>query len=429
MSDNNKKEKDKYAFSTYGYVNPETANMWYESDGKDWVIWGPANLYPQRVVELYNGSAINHTCIQSKVDAIMGKGLYSENPEADARLKRANPKETWNEVMTKLVLDYELFGGFALNVVWNRAGDQISEVYHVDFSSIRSGKMDEEGEIREYYYSPRWDLYQVNSRKKNYKPVPYPTFDPENTSGDNASQLFYYWDYQPSLQYYPLPSYVGSLNDIEIDRELSLFHSANLNNSLTPSMFISMRNGIPDKETRDRLYREFQESYSGASQAGRFFLTFSETPETAPEITPLSLTNDTYYIQLEQRISSRILTGHRISSPLLLGIREGGSGLGSNSQELLMAYSHFLNTVIKPDRELILYQLDKMFKYMGIEDADLQIEDSALLDEDIIIAQEVPTEEKVVEEAKPESVDPVTGNPLLEELKAKLLTGLPKNMQ
>lgn len=424
-----KKEKDKYTFSVYGYVDPERQQNWYEWDGKEWVAWGVENLYPMRILDLYNSSAINHTCILAKVDGIVGQGLYSENPEADARLKRANPKETWNEVFAKVALDYEIFGGFALNVIWNRAGDKIAEVYHIDFSTIRSGKKNEEDEVTQYWYSPRWDMYQMYSRRKNWKPVPYPAFDPENTTGDNASQLFYYWDYQPGMEYYPFPSYVGSLNDIEIDKQVSLYHASQLSSGLTPSMFISMRNGIPDKETRDTLYREFQESYAGAGNAGRFFLTFSETPETAPEITPLNLTNDQYYLALEQRLSSRILTGHRISSPLLLGIREGASGLGSNSQEMLMAYSHFINTVVKPSRDTLLYQIDKMFKFMGIEDADLQIEDAPLLDEDIIIAEDVPQKETIVEDGPMQPINPDTGQPLQEDLMSKLMNGFPKNMQ
>lgn len=421
-------EKDnKYAFNVYGYIDPELTPNYFEYDSKDWVAWGEANLYPNRIIDLFNGSAINHTCIISKVDAICGLGLYSDNVTIDARLKRANPKENWNEVFQKITLDYQLFGGFALNVVWNRAGDKISEVYHIDFSKLRSGKHNDEDEITHYYYSSRWDLYKVRGTK--YKPIAYPTFDPENTQGDNASQIYYYYDYQPGMEYYPLSSYIGSLNDIEIDRQLSLFHAANLNNGLVPSMFISMRNGIPDKSTRDKIYREFQESYAGAGNAGRFFLTFSDTPETAPEITPLNLTNDQYYINLEQRIASRILTGHRISSPLLLGIREGGNGLGSNSQELLMAYSHFINTVVQPDQKILLKQVNKMFEYMGFEMPNIEIDNAPLLDEDIIIAEDVPQVERV-DTDEPLGKNPATGQPidntLMENLKSKLLTGIPQ---
>lgn len=420
-------DKDKFAFSVYGYVDPEIQNNYFEYDGKPWVAWGIANLFPQRIVEMYNGSAVNHSCILARVDGIVGKGLYSENEGAQNKLAFANPYESWDEVFAKAALDYVLFGGFSLNVIWNRAGDKIAEVYHVDFSTIRSGKKNELDEITEYWYSTRWELY--NARKKQYRPIRFPAFNPKETLGEDASQIFYYWDYQPGNEYYPLPSYVGALNDIEIDRKLSLFHAANLTNGLTPSMFISMRNGIPDKDSRDRIYREFQESYAGAGNAGRFFLTFSDTAETAPEITPLNLTNDQYYLQLEQRISSRVLTGHRISSPLLLGIRDaGGNGLGSNSQEVLMSYNHFINTVVKPDQKTIIKQLDKMMRYVGYPNANLQVEQSPLLDEDIIIAQDVPTEERVDVNKLPQT-SPDAPSVIQDEAINKLLNGVPNKSQ
>jgi capsid portal protein len=420
-------DKDKFAFSVYGYVDPEIQNNYFEYDGKPWVAWGIANLFPQRIVEMYNGSAVNHSCILARVDGIVGKGLYSENEGAQNKLAFANPYESWDEVFAKAALDYVLFGGFSLNVIWNRAGDKIAEVYHVDFSTIRSGKKNELDEITEYWYSTRWELY--NARKKQYRPIRFPAFNPKETLGEDASQIFYYWDYQPGNEYYPLPSYVGALNDIEIDRKLSLFHAANLTNGLTPSMFISMRNGIPDKDSRDRIYREFQESYAGAGNAGRFFLTFSDTAETAPEITPLNLTNDQYYLQLEQRISSRVLTGHRISSPLLLGIRDaGGNGLGSNSQEVLMSYNHFINTVVKPDQKTIVKQLDKMMRYVGYPNANLQVEQSPLLDEDIIIAQDVPTEERVDVDKLPQT-SPDAPSVIQDEAINKLLNGVPNKSQ
>jgi capsid portal protein len=420
-------DKDKFAFSVYGYVDPEIQNNYFEYDGKPWVAWGIANLFPQRIVEMYNGSAVNHSCILARVDGIVGKGLYSENEGAQNKLAFANPYESWDEVFAKAALDYVLFGGFSLNVIWNRAGDKIAEVYHVDFSTIRSGKKNELDEITEYWYSTRWELY--NARKKQYRPIRFPAFNPKETLGEDASQIFYYWDYQPGNEYYPLPSYVGALNDIEIDRKLSLFHAANLTNGLTPSMFISMRNGIPDKDTRDKIYREMQESYAGAGNAGRFFLTFSDTAETAPEITPLNLTNDQYYLQLEQRISSRVLTGHRISSPLLLGIRDaGGNGLGSNSQEVLMSYNHFINTVVKPDQKTIIKQLDKMMSYVGYPNANLQVEQSPLLDEDIIIAQDVPTEERVDVNKLPQT-SPDAPSVIQDEAINKLLNGVPNKSQ
>jgi hypothetical protein len=124
-----------------------------------------------------------------------------------------------------------------------------------------------------------------------------------------------------------------------------------------------------------------------------------------------------------------VLTGHRISSPLLLGIRDaGGNGLGSNSQEVLMSYNHFINTVVKPDQKTIVKQLDKMMSYVGYPNANLQVEQSPLLDEDIIIAQDVPTEERVDVNKLPQT-SPDAPSVIQDEAINKLLNGVPNKSQ
>ena len=93
-----------------------------------------------------------------------------------------------------------------------------------------------------------------------------------------------------------------------------------------------------------------------------------------------------------------------------------------------MSYNHFLNTVIKPEQDILLGEVDKMFRYMGVEDADIQVEAAPMLDSDIIIAEDVPQEE-VVEEKEQTPIAPNSGNPMMEDLKSRLMNGIPKNMQ
>ena len=117
-------------------------------------------------------------------------------------------------------------------------------------------------------------------------------------------------------------------------------------------MFVQFRNGIPNPEERRDIYREIEDTFSGEENAGRFFLAFSE-PGKELQVTPIENANDDYYITLEQRITSRILTAHRITSPLLLGIKDG-AGFSSNSDEIITSYSHFMNTVVRPKQTKIL---------------------------------------------------------------------------
>jgi hypothetical protein len=324
-----------------------------EVRGKEWMKFGDDNLFPQTVINLYDTSAMNHTAIDAIVDGVKGEGIetYGDN-------YINGHGETIDDIFEKISLDYVLFGGYSLNVVWNKEGSRIAEVYHLPFANVRSGKINEEDEILEYFYSSDW----TNTRK--YKPVSYKSFDITDNRKENASQIYYCKGYTPGNDVYPLPSYIGGLNDIQLDARISRFHNANISNGLAPSMFVQFRNGIPTPEERRDIYGEIQDTFTGEDQAGRFFLAFSE-PGKELEVTPIENANDDYYVTLEARITSRILTAHRITSPLLLGIKEG-AGFSSNADEILVSYGHFIGTVIEPKQKKILSSLGYILRLTGL---------------------------------------------------------------
>lgn len=323
-----------------------------EVRGKDYIYFGEDNLYPQKLIDLYNSSAIHHTAIDAITSGIIGNGL-----ELIGDNFCNTNGETIDEIFEKISLDYALFKGFSLNVIWNREGTKIVEIYHLPFNNVRSGKLNEEEKVEEYLYSTDW----FNVRKNI--PTAYKAFDPLDNKGDNASQIYYCYLYSPGNDYYPLPEYIGALNDIDLDARISRFHNSNISNGLAPSMFIKFRNGVPSPDAREEIYREIEETFSGEVNAGRFFLSFSE-PGNEMEVTPIENANDEYYITLDERVSSRILTAHKISSPLLLGIKEA-AGFSSNAEEIMVAYTHFEGVVVKPKRKKILNNLKYITKFMG----------------------------------------------------------------
>jgi capsid portal protein len=323
-----------------------------EQRGKDYIKFGVDNLFPQQLIELYDSSAMNHTCIDAIQDGIYGEGIVEYGGEYIN-----TDGETIDNVFEKIALDYTLFGGYALNLIWNKEGTRIAEIYHLPFANVRSGKPDDEDKIHSYYYSSDW------SQIRKYKPVEYKSFDPTDNKKDNASQIYYCKDYNPGQEIYPLPAYIGGVNDIQLDARVSRFHNANISNGLAPSMFVQFRNGIPNPEERRDIYREIEDTFSGEENAGRFFLAFSE-PGKELQVTPIENANDDYYLTLEQRITSRILTAHRITSPLLLGIKDG-AGFSSNADEIVTSYSHFMNTVVRPKQTKILNTYGYILKLAG----------------------------------------------------------------
>ena len=339
-----------------------------EVRNKDYMFYGGLNLFPQSLIELYDTSAMHHTCIDSITAGIIGDGIEIIGDEY------INSKgETIDEIFEKISLDYTIYQGYAINVIWNKERTKISEMYHLPFGNVRSGKPNEEDEVEEYMFSSDW----ANLRKNPYNT--YKAFDPTDNKGDNASQIFYFYNYTPGNQVYPLPGYVAAMNDISLDAQVSRFHANNIANGLAPSMFVQFRNGVPTPEERRDVYQEIERTFTGTENAGRFFLAFSE-PGKELQVTPIDSANDDYYLLLEERISSRILTAHRITSPLLLGIKDS-SGFSNNSDEIKVAYAHFEGTVITPKRKKIISGFGYMLRLAGYN-VGIKIKPNKLVNEE-----------------------------------------------
>lgn len=367
-----------FAFNSISQIQIDLP-VFSERGSKKWISYGEDNLYPQFIASLFLRSAINRTAIQSKIDATIGNGLKTTDEDLNYVLVRANPIESWNDVFEKCAQDYIMFGGYSLNVIWSNDGKTISEIYHLDFTKVRSGKIEAGDDApKEYFYSTNWE----NPNK--HKPTTYATYNP-TLSIEQPSQILYLFDYEPGNIYYPLPTYAGSINDIQIDIEVSKFHISNLANSLNPSLFISLNNGIPAPEERKEIYDELTMAYRGTENAGKAFVAFSQDKEHAPEVTPISSTNDTYYTTLETRITTRILTGHRITSPLLLGLYNGGAGFSSNADELAVAYNHFIGTCIRPIQKSMLKVFNNLIFNSGYQ-TELEITPTTII-EPIIVAE------------------------------------------
>ncbi len=313
-----------------------------------WVWYGENNLLPQYLISRYNNCAIHKAIVISKKEQIMGDGLVSlNNPMATINL--INKKENVAEVMKKCALDLVLFGGYALNVIWSRDKESIAEIYHLDFSRVRCGKLNDDDEIEKFYYSPDWS----NTRK--FPPQEYDTFNQEK----GGSQIYYYKQYSPSNSYYPQPDYSGGLAAIEIDVNIKEFHANNLKNGMLPSLWINMNNGIPGEEEQRLVTRALESQFSSVNNAGRPIISFNESKELSPEITQIEPSaNDGYYQAIYTDIQQSILSAHRISTGELFGISTAGK-LGSKD-EISTHIFYVRKTVIQPYQKELLGTFDKL---------------------------------------------------------------------
>jgi hypothetical protein len=314
-----------------------------------WVYYGENNLLPQYFIELFDNCAIHKSVIISKVNQIMGDGVVSlNNPMASVNL--INPTENVSEVMRKCALDFMLFGGFALNVIWAKDKKTIAEIYHLDFSRVRSGKLNDEDYIDSYYYSANW------KDAKKFPPIEIKAFSQKES---DPNQIYYYKSYMPSMSYYPVPDWSAGQRAIEIDVESKNFHMNNLRSGMVPSLWINYNNGIPGEEEQRTLVRALESQYSGTDNAGQAIISFNESKEQSPEITQIPRNdNDSYYQTLNDDISRNILSAHRVSSAELFGIATTGKLGGGN--EIVEHSEYFRKMVIMPYQNCILPVFDKL---------------------------------------------------------------------
>lgn len=353
-----KKEENKlYTFKLDGNSLPK----FEEKSGKDFVFYGKDNLYPNYLIELANSSALHGAILRSIAEQVKGKEIKIKDdvndPKLQAFIENCNSDgETLYEVVSKIVLDYITFGGFSISNIWNK-GQTFFNLYHTDFSTIRSSKVDEQGQVTKYYFSSDWS--KANSTK-NITEIP--AFDTENKNGN---QMYYYKPYTPGNLYYPLPSYINIINWGELDAKISEFHNAQLDQGFFPSMFINFNNGIPDSSRADQIYNDLLDQFEGKSKAGRVIINYSNSKEQAPDVTVLnSNDSDNKYTELSNLILTQLLSGWRIVSSELVGINQPGRMGNSN---IIEAQELFYNTVILPKKKTVEDQINFLLSANGFK--------------------------------------------------------------
>lgn len=333
-----------------------------ETKFNEHIKFGDGDNFPQFLIDLANKSSLHNAILGSKVTQIIGGGFEIEkenDKKTQAFLKNANKYETFEEVFTKIVYDYIYFGGYYVNLIFSRDRKSI-EIYHVPFNKIRCGKKNEENQIDTYYFSNDWTQY----RRAEYSPKPIPAY---NSESKEASQLLAFYDYKPGQDYYSLPTYVGALSDISCDCEISNFNLSSIKNGMAPSAMITFTNGIPKtKEEVNTIERKIKDKFTSSDNAGRFILNFAEDEKKVPIVTSFSPADlAKQYIQLRSTVMQNILSGHKVTSKLLMGL-ESESGFG-NGQELLNAFRIYESTVLSPIRKILQKMVDKITDLNGIQ--------------------------------------------------------------
>ena len=315
--------------------------------GGDRIEWGTGNRYPEYLLELYNSVPTLRAIINGNVDFIAGDEITIQPLEGNKPGTMNRRGDTIREQVRDIAKDYEIYGGFCLEVIRDRMG-RVTEVYYIDMRFVRMNK-----DCNVFYYSEKWGT------GRNVKVQTYPAFMPgleqEWATMDEQSREYHaasiLFVKSVHTQVYPAPLYAASVKDCEIERNITDYHLNSLQNGFVSSLIVNFNNGVPTDEVKEEIEDSFNEKFSGHQNAGRIMFSWNKNKESATDIVEPKLEDfGERYKALSTHSRQQIFAAFR-AVPALFGIMTESTGF--NEQEFSQSFKLYNRTQVRPVQRLI----------------------------------------------------------------------------
>lgn len=325
-----------------------------------WTLNGNNNEYYKYIKDCYDGSVTNKAIINAFKNYIYGEGLVSRNE--DFNIYRYISK---NDIKL-MVLDYKIYGGFAVQVLWNSASD-IKDKKPVYFKYLPIYKLGVNidkvtQDVNGYWYSFDW-----NNQGK-YKPRFFQRFDgsykydeTEQKGEDveicvvkrvSSDPWFSDCDYSAGLQY------------AELEMELANSSINHVKNAFQAGKIVNVPYVPETEELREQVKRKIISQTTGSTNTNFTIVGFSDNPDNKITIDNVQVTElNSQYQNFEEVAEKKLIVAHSAPPVLFSGTREGG-GLGNNAEEIKTATQSLYRKHIYPMREDILDGLEFLFSFV-----------------------------------------------------------------
>lgn len=320
-------EKNKLNFTALVHQTKEIPQLVCQpAKNSGYVKYGDNNNFPDYLFDLYNHSSQFSSIVETMTRYIEGNGIVSEFP-----LKIVNRKfETFDDLIEKLIVDYLIYGGFAMQITRNRMGE-IAELNYIDFKYVRTN---EDGD--KIYYSKEWN-------KGRRTPKVYDRY----TTGSKYPTSILYYTGRKTRDVYPVPLYISALTAIEISCQIPEYHLNSLENGFLPGGIINFCNGSNlSEDVMDEIEEKIKEKFTGTKNASKILLSFNDSTDHATTFERLADDgNIDIYNALKENTEKDIYTAFRINK-LLVG--DASENTGFSKQAYIESFALYNKTVIEP---------------------------------------------------------------------------------
>lgn len=318
-----------------------------DARGKNYIIYGQDNTYPNYLYGLYADVSTLKTIIDGTAAYIAGDDAKSIVPGFETTINKKG--DTWRNFIKLLGRDYNLYGGCSYNVIRNKRGD-ISELYYIDFRNLRTDKKNET-----FYYSEEY----TKKYSRSSKVLVYPRFIP---GARNVPSSIVYVKNEYTTPY-PVPRYSGAIKACEIERNIDEMHLASLQNGFMGSYLINFLNGIPTDEQKAEIEKNVAEKFSSTHNAGRILLNFANGKDNMAILQKLEISDfGEKYKAAANRSREQIYCAFQ-AIPQLFGLMTDNKGF--SEAEFVEAFRLYNGTVVKDIQRTLCDSFDYVLSTKG----------------------------------------------------------------
>ena len=368
-----------------------------EDKRKKWVAYGDNNNYYQYLIDLYTNSTTNNAIINGVSNMIYGKGIDALDSSTKTDEYAALRSIFHDKCLKKVSLDLKMLGEASFQVLYKDG--KVVKAEHFPRQTLRAEKCNDDGEIEAYYYHPNWEKAKPSDKPKRIAAFGF--------GNGKEPEVEIIKKYVSGYDYYCPVDYQGGLAYAELESEVADYLINDVKNGFSGTKVVNFNNGVPDREKQLSIKNDVMHKLTGA-RGEKVIIAFNNNAESKTTIDDVPL-NDApaHYEYLANECSTKLMVAHRVTSPLLLGIRDGSNGLGNNADEIRTASLLFQNVTIKPYQDLIIDSIDQILAVNGIS---LKLYFKTLqplefIETDNAITDEAREEETGVKLAKKESFD------------------------
>ena len=319
-----------------------------ESKNKDFVQYGTDNNYFQYLIDRYLYSNTNHAIITGVTNMIYGKGIAATDSNKKPDQYAQMMSIIKGDCLKKVALERKLLGMASMQVIYNKG--KVTKVEHFPMNTLRAEKCNDKGEIEAWYYHHDWTKYRNGDVLKRI-----PAFGFGN---GNEVEIYVIKPYVSGYHYYTPIDYSGALPYAKLEEEIADYLINDVMNGFSGTKVINFNNNIPPEEKRQEIANDVKRKLTGA-KGDKVIVSFNASLENKTTVDDIPL-NDApaHYEYLSTECFEKLIVGHRVTSPMLLGIRDTGGGLSNNADEIETATRLFDNIVIRPYQIEIIDALD-----------------------------------------------------------------------